>query len=159
MRRAFAFGELGVSGAVRARIARIIVRWKVVFRAASTVVSLIDTRPSTGTRQTLMTRSYGPGWPGKHDAEKGIMRPMESPFEPRPATPEVTGPPALPIVTPAERERDQARRRSGREKYGGLFYLGLAGLLVVVSLVGWFASNAWSLRAVWFNVYVLHDQS
>jgi hypothetical protein len=64
----------------------------------------------------------------------------------------------LPIVTPAEREQDQARRRSGRDKYGGLFYLGVAGLAVVLTLVGWFAWSAWSLRAVWRNVYVLHDQ-
>jgi hypothetical protein len=67
--------------------------------------------------------------------------------------------PVLPIVTPAEREQDQTRRRSGREKYGGLFYLGVAGLAIVATLVGWFAWNAWSLRAVWKNVYVLHDQS
>jgi hypothetical protein len=72
-------------------------------------------------------------------------------------TPPGIEPPVLPIVTPAEREQDEARRRSGRDKYGGLFYLGLAGLVIVAALVGWFAWSAWSLRAVWRNVYVLHD--
>jgi hypothetical protein len=66
--------------------------------------------------------------------------------------------PVLPIITPAEQAQDQTRRRSGGDKYGGLFYLGLAGLAIVAALVGWFAWSAWSLRAVWRNVYVLHDE-
>ena len=44
-----------------------------------------------------------------------------------------------------------------REKYGALFYLGVGGLVVIVALVGWFAWQAWSLRDVWTNVYILHD--
>jgi hypothetical protein len=59
--------------------------------------------------------------------------------------------PSLPIVTPEE------VRRSTREKYGGLFYLGIIGLATVIGLVAWFAHGAWSLRDVWSNVYVLHD--
>jgi hypothetical protein len=63
--------------------------------------------------------------------------------------------PVLPIVTPD----GAAPRRSGRDKYGGLFYLGAIGLVVVCGLVGWFAWSAWSLRNVWGNIYVLHDQT
>jgi hypothetical protein len=67
--------------------------------------------------------------------------------------------PVLPIVTRAEQEQDQTRRRSGGDKYGGLFYLGVAGLAIMAALIGWFGWSAWSLRDVWKNVYVLHDQS
>jgi len=59
--------------------------------------------------------------------------------------------PSLPIVQPG------APGRTDREKYGALFYLGVGGLALVVALVGWFAWDAWSLRAVWSNVYALHD--
>ena len=59
--------------------------------------------------------------------------------------------PTLPIVTP------DPPRLSPREKYGSLLYLGLAGLAVVVALVGWFSWGVWSLRAVWSDVYTLHD--
>jgi len=60
--------------------------------------------------------------------------------------------PSLPIVTPG------LPRRPEREKYGGLFYLGAVGLLILVALVLWFAWGAWSLRAVWSNIYTLHDR-
>lgn len=59
--------------------------------------------------------------------------------------------PSLPIVTP-----DPAPR-SAREKYGGLFTFGLAGLFVLVLLLTWFAYGVWAMRDVWRNVYVLHD--
>src|SRR4051812_9837506 len=59
--------------------------------------------------------------------------------------------PTLPIITPEE------VRRGDREKYGGLFYLGIAGLVVIVTLVAWFAWQAWTLRDVWTNIYILHD--
>jgi hypothetical protein len=62
--------------------------------------------------------------------------------------------PVLPIVTPDA----PAPARSGRDKYGGLLYLGAIGLVVVCGLVAWFGWNAWSLRNVWINIYVLHDQ-
>ena len=47
--------------------------------------------------------------------------------------------------------------RSEREKYGGLFYFGIAGLVVLVSLLGWFAHGVWELRDVGARIYVLHD--
>src|SRR5262249_1328295 len=59
--------------------------------------------------------------------------------------------PKLPIVT-----LDPARR-SEREKYGGLYVLGIAGLVVIVALVAWFGYGLWSLRDVWANIYLLHD--
>jgi hypothetical protein len=58
---------------------------------------------------------------------------------------------SLPIVS------IDAPRKTQAEKYGGLFYLGIAGLVVVVGLVGWFAYGAWSLRDVWAGIYTLHD--
>lgn len=61
--------------------------------------------------------------------------------------------PTLPIVTP------DPPRLTTREKYGSLFYLGAAGLAVVIALVGWFGYGVWSLRGIWTNVYVLHDDS
>jgi len=59
--------------------------------------------------------------------------------------------PKLPIIDAP------APARSQREKYGGLFYLGIAGLAIVVILVAWFAHGVWRLRDVWADVYVLHD--
>lgn len=60
--------------------------------------------------------------------------------------------PSLPIInTP------QAPARSQREKYGTLFYLGILGLIVLVTLVGWFGYRVWSLRDVWAKIYVLND--
>jgi hypothetical protein len=59
--------------------------------------------------------------------------------------------PTLPIVTPGP------ARRPASERYGALFYLGLAGLLAVFGLLGWFAWEAWSLRSVWSRIYILHD--
>ncbi|MGA7495704.1 MAG: hypothetical protein WBX00_03165, partial [Isosphaeraceae bacterium] len=51
----------------------------------------------------------------------------------------------------------QAPARRQREKYGILFYLGILGLIVLVTLVGWFGYRVWSLRDVWAKVYVLND--
>jgi len=61
--------------------------------------------------------------------------------------------PSLPIVTP-----DPPARRSEGEKYGALFYLGIAGLVVLVGLIGWFAYGVWSLNRVWKDIYILHDE-
>lgn len=61
--------------------------------------------------------------------------------------------PSLPIVSP-----DPARRPLS-ERYGALYYLGIAGLGVLVALLVWFAWGAWTLRTVWVEVYVLHDPS
>lgn len=85
-------------------------------------------------------------------------RPLE-PFDPArfPALPIVTPDafafPTLPIVTPGP------PRKTSAEKYGGLWYLGLGGLAVVIALIGWFGYGVWSLREVWANIYVLHDDS
>jgi hypothetical protein len=68
--------------------------------------------------------------------------------------------PKLPILSPAEIPPPGQRGetvRSQFEKYGGLFYLGIAGLAIMAGLVGWFAFRFWILRDVWTDVYVLHD--
>lgn len=62
--------------------------------------------------------------------------------------------PRLPILSPAE---IPSPRKSQYEKYGGLFYLGIAGLALVCAMVGWFAYGFWSLRDIWEDVYVLHN--
>jgi hypothetical protein len=59
--------------------------------------------------------------------------------------------PTLPIVTPGPAPRSE------REKYGGLFTLGVAGLFVLALLLAWFAYGVWETRNVWRNIYVLHD--
>jgi hypothetical protein len=60
--------------------------------------------------------------------------------------------PKLPILSPAE-----IPTRTEREKYGGLFYLGIAGLALLIALVGWFVHGVWTHRDVWADVYVLND--
>jgi hypothetical protein len=57
----------------------------------------------------------------------------------------------LPIINPA------VPARTTREKYGGLFYLGIAGLAILIALVAWFACAFWRLRDVWADIYALHD--
>ena len=80
---------------------------------------------------------------------------MEPHFQTPPGQPSGFNFPVLPIITPGEAEP----RLTVRDKYGGLFYLGVVGLAILVALVSWFAWGAWSLRAVWRNVYVLHDSN
>jgi hypothetical protein len=63
--------------------------------------------------------------------------------------------PKLPILSQAE--VPPPPRLSQREKYGGLFYVGIAGLVLLCVMVGWFAYGFWSLRDVWEDVYVLHN--
>ena len=60
--------------------------------------------------------------------------------------------PSLPIINP------DLPARSSREKYGSLFLVGIAGLVVLVALVGWFGYRAWTMRDVWAGIYVLHDR-
>lgn len=48
-------------------------------------------------------------------------------------------------------------RRTQAEKYGAAFYVGIAGLAVVVTVIGLFTWHAYALRHVWTNVYVLND--
>ncbi len=59
--------------------------------------------------------------------------------------------PDLPIVTP------DPPRASLAEKYGGLYYLGIAGLIVSLLLVGTFGYGLWATRDVWAAVYVVND--
>jgi hypothetical protein len=60
--------------------------------------------------------------------------------------------PKLPILSQAD-----LPALNQREKYGGLFYLGIGGLLVLVVLVGWFSYSVWAIRDVFTDVYLLHD--
>ncbi len=62
--------------------------------------------------------------------------------------------PRLPILSPSE---IPPPRLSQREKYGGLFYVGIAGLVFLVGLVAVFAYGLWSLRGAATDIYVLHD--
>jgi hypothetical protein len=64
--------------------------------------------------------------------------------------------PKLPIIVLDSPPPPQPPR-SKREKYGGLLYLGIAGLAFLVALVGWFSYSAWQLRDVWAHIYALHD--
>ena len=75
-----------------------------------------------------------------------------TPDEPRPQSPSPPPFPTLPIVTV------DPPKMSQREKYGAFFYLGIAGLLISLALVGRFAWDTWAMRDVWQNVYVLHDE-
>jgi hypothetical protein len=75
---------------------------------------------------------------------------MEPQFHPN-NDPLARGYPSLPVLTP------DPPKRSEREKYGSLFYLGIIGLFVLAILVGWFGWQTWSMRQVWANVYILHD--
>jgi hypothetical protein len=47
--------------------------------------------------------------------------------------------------------------RTDREKFGGLFYLGVVGLIVLVLLLAWFGYGVWTMRDVWRATYILHD--
>jgi hypothetical protein len=60
--------------------------------------------------------------------------------------------PSLPIIS-----NPQAPPRSQRDKYGTLFYLGILGLAVLITLLGWFGYRVWALRDVWARIYVLND--
>src|SRR5271165_2205268 len=65
-----------------------------------------------------------------------------------------TGFPQLPIIVV---DPPPQPPRTERDKYGGLFYLGIAGLAVVALMIAWFAFSVWRLRGVWADVYALHD--
>jgi hypothetical protein len=67
--------------------------------------------------------------------------------------------PDLPILNPGVPTPPPAPARSQREKYGGLFYLGIAGLVFMVVLVGWFGYGVWSNRDIWADVYAVHNAS
>jgi hypothetical protein len=62
--------------------------------------------------------------------------------------------PTLPIINPAV-----TSPRSQSAKYGGLFYLGIVGLVVLVLLIAWFGYGLWANRAAFADIYALHDAS
>ena len=62
--------------------------------------------------------------------------------------------PDLPIITPPVGER-----MSNREKYGGMFYLGLAGLAAILGLIAWFGYGLAANWSMWTDIYRLHDAS
>jgi len=75
--------------------------------------------------------------------------------------------PELPIITPPGRPRfpdlpivtPDPPRLTLREKYGGLYYLGLGGLILTVAMVGNFAYQIWATRDLWAAFMVLHDEN
>lgn len=70
-----------------------------------------------------------------------------------PATPHHSDLPIIRVDPPAP-----APALSTREKYGGLFYLGLAGLGFLLFLIAQFGYGVWTLRDHLANVYRLHDE-
>ena len=67
--------------------------------------------------------------------------------------------PELPILNLGAPTSTPAPARTQREKYGGLFYLGIAGLLLLLVLIGWFGYGLWSNRDIWADLYVLSDRT
>jgi hypothetical protein len=73
--------------------------------------------------------------------------------------------PKLPIITPPSNKAPQLPvitpdppKLSLREKYGALYYLGIAGLGVSIALVSSFAYGLWALRDIWSAVFILHHE-
>jgi hypothetical protein len=64
--------------------------------------------------------------------------------------------PKLPIIVMDSPQAPQPPRTE-RDKYGGLLYLGIAGLVVLAVMIAWFGYSVWRLRGVWAEVYALHD--
>lgn len=62
--------------------------------------------------------------------------------------------PELPIVTP---DPPPPPRKTQAEKYGGLLYAGIAGLVVTMALLAYFGMGVRSLGGVLGAVYRLHD--
>src|SRR5271157_2054308 len=96
------------------------------------------------TRKTVAAESGG--IPGEQAARKKHGMMMNS------SEPKRSSFPSLPIIN-----NPQAPQRSQRVKYGTLFYLGIVGLILLVTLVAWFGYRVWSLRDVWAKIYVLND--
>ncbi len=66
--------------------------------------------------------------------------------------------PTLPIINPGDVPAPGAASARGEaEKYGGLFYLGIAGLAGLLGLIAWFGHGLWSNRDIWSDVYTLND--
>src|ERR1700722_19068918 len=96
----------------------------------------------------------GPGVSGKLKVSRDSRRKEPRTMPDFPKLPIVTPPknsfPELPIVTP------DPPRMSLQEKDGGLYYLGVAGLAVAITMVGIFGYDVWALRDVWSSVYLVH---
>lgn len=58
----------------------------------------------------------------------------------------------LPIV-----ELNPLERKKLAEKYGALFYLSIAGLVILLLLIGRFAYGLWTTRDLWSAIYRLND--
>ena len=73
--------------------------------------------------------------------------------------------PKLPIITPPPAQKfpelpilePDPPRMSLREKYGGLYYFGIGGLIFSTLLVGSFFYQLYQTRDLWAAVYVLYD--
>jgi hypothetical protein len=65
--------------------------------------------------------------------------------------------PSLTIIQPPA--QPAPARLSTSQKYGGLFYLGVGGLILIVSLVSWFGYQVYAMRDVFGWVYLLHDDA
>ena len=63
--------------------------------------------------------------------------------------------PELPILNASAVVSTSAPVRSQREKYGGLFYLGISGLVFLIAWIGWFGYGVWTNRDIWADVYTL----
>jgi hypothetical protein len=59
--------------------------------------------------------------------------------------------PLLPIVTP------DPVRKTNVEKYGGLYYLSIAGLTILLGMIIWFSASVWSMGTIWADVYAVTD--
>ena len=75
--------------------------------------------------------------------------------------------PKLPIINPPPRQsfpelpilEPDPPRMTLREKYGGLYYLGIGGLILSVYLVGSFVVGFYQSRHLWAAILVLHNPS
>jgi hypothetical protein len=68
-------------------------------------------------------------------------------------TPPTNSFPELPIITP------DPPRLSLQEKYGGLYYAGIAGLIITLLLVGTFGVRLWLTRDYWAAILTLNTPS
>ena len=66
--------------------------------------------------------------------------------------------PSLPIVQIGPQD-SPSKPLSQAEKFGGLYYLGIGGLAVMVALLGWFCLRVWETWPVWTAIYALNDPS
>lgn len=62
----------------------------------------------------------------------------------------------LPIV--GNTSPEPFEQRTEVQKYGTLYYLGIAGLVALIAMVVWFGASVWSLRSIWKEIYIVHDR-